>query len=140
MIQLIFNQAPFIDIANVGNVDIIDPNIGDPATGFDDFCVGGTFGAYAITFTNPMGSTFTLMSSNSTPDIPYNVTFFNTIGGTGQTVTPGAQIPGNPVLDTMCDPTVLNTRFVVEIPFSIWNGRQNDGPFTGMLELMVQGQ
>ncbi|WP_444919504.1 hypothetical protein ACJJID_10890 [Microbulbifer sp. CnH-101-G] len=140
VIQLIFNQAPFIDIANVGNVDIIDPTVGTDATGSDDFCVGGTFGAYIITFTNPMGPDFTLMSSNGSPDLPYNVNFFNMIGGPGQSVTPGNPIPNNPVLDTLCDATVVNSRFVVDIPSTVWDGRQNDGPFTGMLELTVEGQ
>ncbi|WP_226647830.1 hypothetical protein [Microbulbifer variabilis] len=139
-ISLTFNQPLFIDIANVSPVMIQDPMQNMPASGFDDFCVGGTFGNYGITFTNPMGSAFFLMPTLGSQPLPYSVIFYSVIGGAGQFATPGNTLPNNTVQDTMCDPTVLNTRFEVEIAFADWQGREAEAPFNGTLLIMVEGQ
>ncbi|GAB2897193.1 hypothetical protein ACCI51_17560 [Microbulbifer echini] len=141
MITLTFMQN--IDIAFVDPVTIADPTPGFPAVGEDTFCVAGTgFSNFSIVFINPTGTgpDFLLEPAVAgTSQIMYQVFFKNdTSPGPGIPVAPGMAIPGNPIQTSVCAaPADDNAKFDIEIPFPEWDGRESDGPFTGMLELTV---
>ncbi|WP_299585977.1 hypothetical protein [uncultured Microbulbifer sp.] len=141
MITLTFMQN--IDIAFVDPVTIADPTPGFPAAGEDTFCVAGTgFSTFSITFSNPDPTDpgFVLQPAVAgTPPIFYEVFFKNDLSpGLGMPVAPDSPIPGNLVQTSVCAaPADDNAKFDIEIPFFEWDGRQSEGPFTGMLELTV---
>ncbi|WP_444898648.1 hypothetical protein ACJJIX_14395 [Microbulbifer sp. VAAC004] len=138
MITLTFSD--FIIIENVDPVTIADPMPGTDAMGSDTFCVAASgFGSFSITFAN-VGSdpTFLLQSSNGTGPISYNVAYANSTGGPAQPVMAGIPLPGQGIQASNCFND--NARFDIDIPFSEWDMRQQDGPFTGTLLITVEGQ
>ncbi|WP_444888516.1 hypothetical protein [Microbulbifer sp. JMSA008] len=143
MITLTFTEN--IDIAFVDNLDLVAPPSGtpQPILAEDTFCVAGVgFNFFSITFTNPASATgdFQLMPSVAgTAPINYEVFFKNdTSPGPGVPVTPNAPIGGNMIQATSCpDISFNNAKFDIEIPFSQWDGRDADSPFTGMLQITV---
>ncbi|WP_444904328.1 hypothetical protein ACJJIU_04540 [Microbulbifer sp. CnH-101-E] len=138
MITLTFSN--FIIIENVDPVTIADPVPGTDAMGSDTFCVAASgFGSFSITFAN-VGSdpTFLLQSSNGTPAIPYNVGYANSTGGPAQPVMAGIPLGGQGIQASNC--LNDNARFDIDIPATVWNGREPDGPFTGTLLITVEGQ
>ncbi|GAB2897211.1 hypothetical protein ACCI51_17550 [Microbulbifer echini] len=141
MITLTFMQN--IDIAFVDPVTIADPTPGFPAVGEDTFCVAGTgFSTFSITFSNPDPGApgFELQSAVAgAPPIFYEVFFKNDLSpGFGVPVAPESPLLGNLIQTSVCaDPTSDNAKFNIEIPFPEWDGRESEGPFTGMLELTV---
>ncbi|WP_444888519.1 hypothetical protein [Microbulbifer sp. JMSA008] len=144
MITLTFTET--IDIAFVDPVTISDPTPGDPAVGVDFFCVAGTgFSTFSIEFFNPAatGPDFLLESANATPPIMYDVFFKNDLTpGPGLMVTPAVPIPGNALQASVCATPAAddNAKFDIVIPGPIWTGREADGPFTGLLQIMVTAE
>ncbi|WP_444890805.1 hypothetical protein [Microbulbifer sp. DLAB2-AA] len=138
IITLTFSN--FIIIDNVDAVTIADPTPGTDAMGSDLFCVAASgFGSFSITFQN-VGSdpAFLLQSNNGTPPIPYNVGYANSTGGPAQPVMAGMPLGGQGIQASNCQND--NARFDIDIPATVWNGREPDGPFTGTLLITVQGQ
>ncbi|GAB2897175.1 hypothetical protein ACCI51_17565 [Microbulbifer echini] len=141
MITLTFMET--IDIAFVDPVTIADPTPGMPATGEDTFCVAGSgFSGFSITFSNPDPAAvgFVLQPAVAgTAPILYEVFFKNDLSpGLGIPVAPDSPILGNVIQASVCtSPADDNAKFDIEIPFPEWDGRESDGPFTGMLELTV---
>ncbi|GAB2897151.1 hypothetical protein ACCI51_17575 [Microbulbifer echini] len=138
MITLLFNEV--IDIANVDAVTITDPILGTDAMGSDAFCVSGSgFSTFSITFANAgTDPAFFLLSSNGTPEIPYDVGFSNSVTGQGTIALAGVPLTGNTLNSSNCIND--NARFDIFIPFSIWDGRQADGPFIGTLMITVESE
>ncbi|MCO1336731.1 hypothetical protein MO867_20600 [Microbulbifer sp. OS29] len=129
-----------IIITNVDPVTIADPVTGSNAMGSDTFCIAGTgFSTFNITFANTgTDPTFRLMSSNGTGAIIYEVLFADTATGPANPVFAGIPVNGQPLQASDCSND--DARFDIEIPFSEWNDREDDGPFTGTMMITVESE
>ncbi|GAB2897117.1 hypothetical protein ACCI51_17590 [Microbulbifer echini] len=134
MITLSFVESIVIDNVNDLNITPTGPN--QPATGLDLFCVAGTgFQTFSITFGS---TTMPFELSNGTFIVNYDVFFDNDLSGIITQAFAGVPIPGQMIQNSDCASD--NAAFEVSIPAAEWQPVQNQGPFTGILSIMVASE
>lgn len=140
-ITLTIPEAIYID--GLADIDLTAA-AGSDATGFDDFCVGGTgFPTFSIQFdsANGAGSGFALKETGGNT-LPYTVGFANDISGSGHTTPNDGELLTNNTRNAhTCSATGTdNAQLLITVAQNTWQNAIGGSTYSDTLNVTVTAE